>query len=179
MHLSYTFHFYYACLFCVFHIIVQLCVFSACWFTLGPFMLLPASALAPRGPRGFFAGICWQINAAGLANSSHSGWHQPRCTLNTKRWPWALFSLFCFPQMCAHTHNICTRTQCDIVQNYEFQMSQKKPQIHPKIWIKTLISNSRGSDLTRSRIWLLAIAQFLIAISLLTFSLSHSLSLSL
>lgn len=67
-----------------------------------------------------------------------------------------------------------THKQCDITaKNPEFQMGpqleeEKKktspPQIQPEIWIKNLILNTGGSDLSRCGVWLLAIALFLIAL---------------
>lgn len=136
----------------------------------------PASVLLwlPGAPEDFFAGICWQINAAGLANCSFSGWHQPQRTLNTKRW--TLFALSLFP---TNVHTETIRHHSAKPRISDGPSLRKNPQIQPKIWIKILILNSGGSDLTRSRVWLLAITPLLIALSLsLSLAVSQSLPLS-
>lgn len=86
------------------------------------------------------------------------------------------FLSLCFPQ--THTHK-----QDDIIAQDRISDGpslRKKPQIQPKIWIKNLILNSGGSDLSCCGVWLLAIAPFLIALSLsLPFSSFLSLELAL
>lgn len=101
----------------------------------------PASVLLwlPGAPEDFFAGICWQINAAGLANCSFSGWHQPQRTLNTKLWPWTLFSLF-VSHKCAHTNN---KTSLRKTKNFiwaQFEEKSQNPALNldqnpnPQLW---------------------------------------------
>lgn len=81
----------------------------------------------------------------------------------------------CFPQAHTRTNNMTSLCKPRISDGPSLR---KKPQIQPEIWIKNLILNSGGSDVSRCGVWLLTIAPFIIApVSLsLLFSLSSSLS---
>lgn len=89
------------------------------------------------------------------------------------------FSLSLCP---TNVHTRTIRQHCAKPRISDELSLRKKPQIQPKIWIKILIHNSGGCDLTRSVNWLSATAPLLIALLLSLapspFSLSHSLPLS-
>lgn len=166
--------------FFVFFISVFSCVYLApAGSLLGPLCSCQCLLWLPGAPEDFFTGICWQINAAGLTNCSHSGCHQPQCTLNTKRWPWAFcFSLLFPTNVHTRTNNVTSSRK---TTNFRWAQLEEKVQIQPKIWIKTLILNSRGSDLTRNSAWPLLYSSlpFLSCLSLsVTPFLSFSLSLA-
>lgn len=125
VHFSCTFPIYcewYACIFMLF-ISVYSCVYLAP--ASSPEALCATASVLlwlPGAPEGFFSGICWQINAAGLANCSFSNWHQAQRTLNTKRW--TLFSLFVSHQ-CSHTNN---KTALCKTKNFRWaQFEEKAP----------------------------------------------------
>lgn len=141
-----------------------------------PALCAHASALfwLPGVPEGFFVGICWQIDAAGLANCSFCGWHWPQRALNTKRWPRAFLSFFflsplCFPQTRTH------KTMWHQRQNPEFQMGPAQGK-SPKSSLKS--GSEPNPQLRGDPIWVTARSGYRPSLYSSLPSLSLSISLS-